>query len=140
MTATLDPITLEVLTQALISVVREMRATVFRTAKSVAIYEAKDDYSKKVKDLEGRLVKDDLELEKMTTELEKLSTDLDHDRRIHYTTTEEDLDLQAKCNEVFVEKESFMKEKMRQNALRKQVKDEGGSLISFYKSSDEYRV
>ncbi len=38
----LDPITLEVLTQALISVVREMRATVFRTAKSVAIWEAKD--------------------------------------------------------------------------------------------------
>src|SRR6516162_5444501 len=33
MTATLDPITLEVLTQSLISVVREMRATVFRTAK-----------------------------------------------------------------------------------------------------------
>jgi len=42
MTVTLDPITLEVLTQSLISVVREMRATVFRTAKSVAIYEAKD--------------------------------------------------------------------------------------------------
>jgi N-methylhydantoinase B len=38
----LDAITLEVLTQALISVVREMRATVFRTAKSVAIWEAKD--------------------------------------------------------------------------------------------------
>ncbi|HUA54141.1 MAG TPA: hydantoinase B/oxoprolinase family protein [Candidatus Sulfotelmatobacter sp.] len=38
----LDPITLEVLTRALISVVREMRATVFRTAKSVAIYEAHD--------------------------------------------------------------------------------------------------
>src|ERR1700680_2510888 len=42
MSSSLDPITLEVLTQALISVVREMRATVFRTAKSVAIYEAKD--------------------------------------------------------------------------------------------------
>lgn len=40
--ASIDPITLEVLTQALISIVREMRATVFRTAKSVAIYEAKD--------------------------------------------------------------------------------------------------
>ena len=40
--STIDPITLEVLTQALISIVREMRATVFRTAKSVAIYEAKD--------------------------------------------------------------------------------------------------
>jgi N-methylhydantoinase B len=38
----IDPITLEVLAQALISVVREMRATVFRTAKSVAIYEARD--------------------------------------------------------------------------------------------------
>ncbi|HXQ64985.1 MAG TPA: hydantoinase B/oxoprolinase family protein, partial [Alphaproteobacteria bacterium] len=38
----LDPITLEVLTEGLISVVREMRATVFRTARSVAIYEAKD--------------------------------------------------------------------------------------------------
>ncbi|WP_149538270.1 hydantoinase B/oxoprolinase family protein [Siccirubricoccus phaeus] len=37
-----DPITLEVLTQGLISIVREMRATVMRTAKSVAIYEAKD--------------------------------------------------------------------------------------------------
>ena len=42
MTAPIDPITLEVLTQSLISVVREMRATVMRTAKSVAIYEAKD--------------------------------------------------------------------------------------------------
>ncbi|MFY0610953.1 MAG: hydantoinase B/oxoprolinase family protein [Hyphomicrobiaceae bacterium] len=41
-TQTIDPITLEVLTQGLISVVREMRATVMRTAKSVAIYEAKD--------------------------------------------------------------------------------------------------
>jgi N-methylhydantoinase B len=39
---TLDPITLEVLTQALISTVREMRATVCRTASSVAIYDAKD--------------------------------------------------------------------------------------------------
>ncbi len=37
-----DPITLEVITQGLISIVREMRATVMRTAKSVAIYEAKD--------------------------------------------------------------------------------------------------
>lgn len=42
MTIAIDPITLEVLTQGLISVVREMRATVMRTAKSVAIYEAKD--------------------------------------------------------------------------------------------------
>ncbi len=42
MTVKVDPITLEVLTQGLISVVREMRATVMRTAKSVAIYEAKD--------------------------------------------------------------------------------------------------
>lgn len=42
MSTSMDPITLEVLTQALITVVREMRATVFRTAKSVAIYEAKD--------------------------------------------------------------------------------------------------
>jgi N-methylhydantoinase B len=38
----LDPITLEILTEVLISIVREMRATVFRTARSVAIYEAKD--------------------------------------------------------------------------------------------------
>jgi N-methylhydantoinase B len=38
----IDPITLEVLSEGLISVVREMRATVFRTARSVAIYEAKD--------------------------------------------------------------------------------------------------
>ena len=42
MTSPIDPITLEVLTEGLISVVREMRATVFRTARSVAIYEAKD--------------------------------------------------------------------------------------------------
>ena len=39
---TIDPITLEVLVQGLIAIVREMRATVFRTAKSVAIFEAKD--------------------------------------------------------------------------------------------------
>jgi N-methylhydantoinase B len=42
MFSTLDPITLEVLTQALIATVREMRATVCRTASSVAIYDAKD--------------------------------------------------------------------------------------------------
>jgi N-methylhydantoinase B len=41
-TMMIDPITLEVLVQALITVVREMRATVIRTAKSVAIFEAKD--------------------------------------------------------------------------------------------------
>lgn len=38
----IDPITLEVLSQGLISIVREMRATVCRTASSVAIYDAKD--------------------------------------------------------------------------------------------------
>lgn len=37
-----DPITLEVITEGLVSIVREMRATVFRTARSVAIWEAKD--------------------------------------------------------------------------------------------------
>ncbi|MGI9522802.1 MAG: hydantoinase B/oxoprolinase family protein [Hyphomicrobiaceae bacterium] len=42
MTVPIDPISLEVMSQGLISVVREMRATVMRTAKSVAIYEAKD--------------------------------------------------------------------------------------------------
>ena len=42
MAASMDPITLEVLTQALIATVREMRATVCRTASSVAIYDAKD--------------------------------------------------------------------------------------------------
>jgi N-methylhydantoinase B len=42
MTMAIDPITLEILVQALITVVREMRATVMRTAKSVAIFEAKD--------------------------------------------------------------------------------------------------
>src|SRR3954463_15184333 len=42
MSSGLDPITLEVLTQALIATVREMRATVCRTASSVAIYDAKD--------------------------------------------------------------------------------------------------
>ena len=41
-TPTLDPITLEVLIEALIATVREMRATVCRTASSVAIYDAKD--------------------------------------------------------------------------------------------------
>ena len=38
----IDPVTLEIMTEGLISVVREMRATVFRTARSVAIYEARD--------------------------------------------------------------------------------------------------
>src|SRR5437763_12860892 len=42
MADTIDPITLEVLTQALLSRVREMRGTVCRTASSVAIYDAKD--------------------------------------------------------------------------------------------------
>src|SRR3977135_2393541 len=38
----IDPITLEVLSQALICTVRETHATVCRTASSVAIYDAKD--------------------------------------------------------------------------------------------------
>ena len=42
MPSRIDPITLEVLTQALIATVREMRATICRTASSVAIYDAKD--------------------------------------------------------------------------------------------------
>src|SRR5256885_7902858 len=42
MSSRLDPITLEVLTQAMIATVREMRGTVSRTASSVAIYDAKD--------------------------------------------------------------------------------------------------
>ena len=42
MPSTLDAITVEVLTQSLIATVREMRATVCRTASSVAIYDAKD--------------------------------------------------------------------------------------------------
>jgi len=51
----LDPITLEILTEGLISVVREMRATVFRTARSVAIYEGKD-YSCALFDAAGQVV------------------------------------------------------------------------------------
>ena len=42
MTATLDQITIEVITEQLIAVVREMRATMIRTAYSMTIYEMKD--------------------------------------------------------------------------------------------------
>lgn len=52
---TIDPITLEVVTEGLISVVREMRATVFRTARSVAIYEARD-FSCGLFDASGQVV------------------------------------------------------------------------------------
>ena len=51
----IDPITLEVVTEGLISVVREMRATVFRTARSVAIYEARD-FSCGLFDAQGQVV------------------------------------------------------------------------------------
>ncbi len=51
----IDPITLEVVTEGLISVVREMRATVFRTARSVAIYEARD-FSCGLFDANGQVV------------------------------------------------------------------------------------
>ena len=51
----LDPITLEVVGEGLISVVREMRATVFQTARSVAIYEARD-FSCGLFDATGRVV------------------------------------------------------------------------------------
>ena len=51
----LDPISLEIITERLISVVREMRATVFRTARSVAIYEARD-FSCGLFDSEGQVV------------------------------------------------------------------------------------
>jgi N-methylhydantoinase B len=50
----LNPITLEILTEGLISVVREMRATVFRTARSVAIYEGRD-YSCALFDEKGQV-------------------------------------------------------------------------------------
>ncbi|MEE2805093.1 MAG: hydantoinase B/oxoprolinase family protein [Pseudomonadota bacterium] len=51
----IDPITLEVVTEGLISVVREMRATVFLTARSVAIYEARD-FSCGLFDAKGQVV------------------------------------------------------------------------------------
>ncbi len=51
----MDPITLEVITEGLISVVREMRATVFRTARSVAIHEARD-FSCGLFDAQGQVV------------------------------------------------------------------------------------
>ena len=51
----IDPITLEVVSEGLISVVREMRATVFRTARSVAIYEARD-FSCGLFDASGQVV------------------------------------------------------------------------------------
>src|SRR3954464_2466652 len=108
------------------------------TLLNQAIFEANDGYSKKVKDLEGCLAEDDFELEKITTDLEKISTDLDFNRRVHYNTTEEDLGLEAQCNEVFEEKESLIAEKMRIGALTKQVEDFGGSYVSLYKSSDDY--
>ncbi|MCB1741656.1 MAG: hydantoinase B/oxoprolinase family protein [Gammaproteobacteria bacterium] len=55
MSTSIDPITLEVVTEGLISVVREMRATVFRTARSVAIYEARD-FSCGLFDAQGQVV------------------------------------------------------------------------------------
>jgi N-methylhydantoinase B len=51
----IDPITLEIVTEGMISVVREMRATVFRTARSVAIYEARD-FSCGLFDARGQVV------------------------------------------------------------------------------------
>jgi N-methylhydantoinase B len=55
MSHSLDPITLEIVTEGLISVVREMRATVFRTARSVAIWEARD-FSCGLFDARGQVV------------------------------------------------------------------------------------
>ena len=54
-TERLDPITLEIVTEGLISVVREMRATVFKTARSVAIWEARD-FSCGLFDAQGQVV------------------------------------------------------------------------------------
>jgi len=51
----LDPITVEVVTERLIAIVREMRATMIRTAYSVTITEMKD-FSCALFDGEGRLV------------------------------------------------------------------------------------
>lgn len=51
----LDPITIEVVTERLIAIVREMRATMIRTAYSVTIYEMKD-FSCSLFDAKGRLV------------------------------------------------------------------------------------
>jgi N-methylhydantoinase B len=42
MSVALDPITIEVITEQLIAVVREMRATMIRTAYSMTVYEMKD--------------------------------------------------------------------------------------------------
>ena len=51
----LDPITVEVITERLIAIVREMRATMVRTAYSMTIYEMKD-FSCALFDGAGRLV------------------------------------------------------------------------------------
>jgi N-methylhydantoinase B len=55
MKVVLDPITIEVITEQLIAVVREMRATMIRTAYSMTIYEMKD-FSCALFDGRGRMV------------------------------------------------------------------------------------
>jgi N-methylhydantoinase B len=55
MTTALDPITVEVITEQLIAVVREMRATMIRTAYSMTIYEMKD-FSCSLFDAKRRMV------------------------------------------------------------------------------------
>ena len=51
----LDPIMMEVLTERLIAIVREMRATMVRTAYSMTVCEMKD-FSCALFDAQGRLV------------------------------------------------------------------------------------
>lgn len=55
MTPTVDPITLEVVCEGLIAIVREMRATIIRASYSSVIYEL-DDFSCALFDPQGRMV------------------------------------------------------------------------------------
>ena len=55
MTATVDPITLEVVCEGLIAIVREMRATVIRASYSPVIWDM-DDFSCALFDAQGQMV------------------------------------------------------------------------------------
>src|SRR5436190_261326 len=103
-----------------------------------AIFEAKEGYSKKVRDLKVCIAKESFELERMTTDLGKLSTDFEYTERFLYNSTEEGHGLDAQCADVRGEKESFLAEKIRINALKQHVEDYDGSYVSMYKDSEDF--
>src|SRR3954470_3963561 len=103
-----------------------------------AIFEAQEGYTKKVRDLKENVAKKSLSLEESTTELENRLKDLKFHKRQLLDSSKACLNVDAMCNSVFDESESFLAEKLKMNAFKKDVEDHKGDPVLMFKDSTEF--